>query len=71
MIAQVKIEIFLQDTHKMTFQFLNFVLECFHESVKREVIMNIKGNAENGVDELAKKCYEMMKNMYSGNIQNF
>ena len=33
--------------------------------------MNIKGNAENGVDELAKKCYEMMKKMYKKIIQIF
>ena len=28
-------------------------------------------NAENNVDELAKKCYLMMKNMYNVDIQNF
>ena len=52
-------------------EFLNFILECFHESIKREVIMNIKGNAENGVDELAKKCYKMMKTMYSKEYSEF
>ena len=52
-------------------EFLNFIFECFHESIKREVIMNIKGKVENNVDELAKKCYNMMKNMYSKEYSEF
>ena len=52
-------------------EFLNFIFDCFHESIKREVIMSIKGSAENNVDELAKKCYLMMKNMYSKEYSEF
>lgn len=52
-------------------EFLNFIFDCFHESIKREVVMSIKGNAENNVDELAKKCYKMMKSMYSKEYSEF
>lgn len=46
-------------------EFLTFLLTSFHESIKREVEMNIKGNIENSKDKLAITCYKMMKNMYS------
>ena len=45
-------------------EFMGFLFQSFHEAIKREVEMNIKGNIENSTDELAKSCYEMMKNMY-------
>ena len=45
-------------------EFVDFIIYCFHTAICREVIMNIKGNVENSTDELAKKCYMMMKNMY-------
>ena len=46
-------------------EFLSFLVECFHESINREVIMNINGNIENSKDELAVKSYTMYKNMYA------
>ena len=46
-------------------EFMNFLFTSFHESIKREVEMNIRGNIENSTDKLAKSCYMMMKNMYS------
>lgn len=45
-------------------EFLLFLVESFHEGIKRGVTMNIKGKSMNDKDILAKKCYEMMKNMY-------
>jgi len=45
-------------------EFLVFLIECFHEAINREVEMEIKGAAKTSKDELAKKCYEMVKNMY-------
>ena len=45
-------------------EFVLFIIDCFHNSIKREVIMNIKGNVMNDRDSLAKKCYEMMSDMY-------
>tara|TARA_X000000368_G_scaffold88319_2_gene67303 strand:+ start:979 stop:2016 length:1038 start_codon:yes stop_codon:yes gene_type:complete len=52
-------------------EFLTFLLSSFHEAIKREVEMNIKGNIENSKDKLAKTCYEMMKNMYSKEYSEF
>lgn len=45
-------------------EFLLFLIDCFHEGIKRSVIMKINGTAENEKDELALKCFTMMKNMY-------
>ena len=52
-------------------EFLTFVIDCFHNSLKREVTMNIKGNVKNNVDKLAMKCYEMMRNMYKKEYSEF
>jgi len=46
-------------------EFLLFVIDCFHESLSREIVMNISGNAENETDEIAIKCFETIKTMYS------
>lgn len=45
-------------------EFMLFVMECFHEGLSREVIMNIKGSAITQKDFLAKKCYERMIELY-------
>lgn len=45
-------------------EFLLFIIDCLHESLKREVDMKINGTIKNNKDILATKCYEMMKNMY-------
>jgi ubiquitin C-terminal hydrolase len=46
------------------FEFLLFFIDCLHESLKRKVHMKINGIVKNDKDILAKKCYEMMQNMY-------
>jgi ubiquitin C-terminal hydrolase len=46
-------------------EFLLFIIESFHNGMRREVNMKIKGEIKNEKDKLAIKCYEMMKNMYS------
>lgn len=46
-------------------EYLLFILESFHNGLRREVDMIIKGNIKNDTDQMAIKCYEMMKNMYS------
>ena len=46
-------------------EFLFFIIDCFHEAIQREVDMEIKGSSVNKKDDLAIKCYTMMKNMYS------
>lgn len=45
-------------------EFLLFLIESFHNSLSREVSMDIKGTPSNQTDVLAIKCYEMMKEMY-------
>ena len=48
-------------------EFLIFLFDCFHEALERKVDIKINGTSENNIDELAKKCYTMIKNMYSNN----
>lgn len=45
-------------------EYLLFVIDCFHNSIRREVDMEIKGNVKNNTDKLAITCYKMMQNMY-------
>ena len=52
-------------------EFMNFLFMSFHESIKREVDMNIKGDAKNKTDKLAIECYKMMKNMYKNEYSEF
>jgi ubiquitin C-terminal hydrolase len=52
-------------------EFLNFLTECFHTAISREVKMNITGNIINNTDKMAKECYEMMKSMYKKEYSEF
>ena len=45
-------------------EFLLFIIDCFHNSLSREVDMQINGQSQNETDNLATVCYTMMKNMY-------
>lgn len=45
-------------------EFLVFIMECFHNSILREVDMTIKGDILTSTDELAKKCFNMIKTFY-------
>lgn len=46
-------------------EFLIFIIDCFHNSLKRKVEMSIVGKAENETDNLAKTCFKMIKELYS------
>jgi ubiquitin C-terminal hydrolase len=46
-------------------EFLLFLVDCFHNSLSREIKMTITGTPENSTDQVAIKCFEMIKNMYS------
>jgi len=46
-------------------EFLLFLIDCFHTSLSREIKMSISGKTQNETDEIAVKCFEMIKNMYS------
>ena len=48
-------------------EFLMFLIDCFHNSLKRKVTMKVTGNPENNKDILAKNCFNMIKEMYSEN----
>tara|TARA_B100001063_G_scaffold111533_2_gene104119 strand:+ start:3711 stop:4781 length:1071 start_codon:yes stop_codon:yes gene_type:complete len=52
-------------------EFLSFIFDCFHNSICREVDMVISGTAQTSTDELAQKCYGMMKNMYKKEYSEF
>ena len=45
-------------------EFLIFLIDGFHNALKREVEMSITGKVENNTDKVAKCCYEMIKKMY-------
>ena len=46
-------------------EFLQFFIESLHNSISRSVSISINGVAENQMDKLAYRCYEMLKNSYS------
>ena len=46
-------------------EFLIFIIDCFHIAISRKVSMNIVGESLNPADELARKCFETIKRMYS------
>ena len=52
-------------------EFLRFVIDCFHNSLKREVRMSISGNANTEQDKTAVACYSMMQKMYSKEYSEF
>ncbi len=45
-------------------EFLIFLIDTFHTALSRNVDMQIEGVVKNEMDEVAIKCYKMMKNMY-------
>jgi hypothetical protein len=44
--------------------FLQFMIECIHNSLKRCIMVNIKGSIESSEDDLAFQCYSMLKLKY-------
>jgi ubiquitin carboxyl-terminal hydrolase 8 len=65
-VARVKdMEIFTGHSQNDLPEFLLFIIDCFHTALSREIKMTISGTAENETDNVAIKCYEMIKNMYS------
>jgi ubiquitin C-terminal hydrolase len=46
-------------------EFLLFVVDTFHNSLRREVNMNIVGKEETKKDKLAAECFQMIKKMYT------
>lgn len=46
-------------------EFITFLIECFHNSIKRKVNINVNGDKKNKKDELAICCYNKLKDLYS------
>ena len=45
-------------------EFLLFLIDCFHNSLSREIKFTISGTPENETDILAVKCFKMIENSY-------
>jgi ubiquitin carboxyl-terminal hydrolase 8 len=60
-----KIEIFTGYAQNDMSEFLLFMIDCFHVSLSREIKITITGNPENETDNLAVKCFDMIKNCYA------
>jgi ubiquitin carboxyl-terminal hydrolase 8 len=65
-VAKIKgLEMFTGYSQNDLPEFLLFLIDCFHNSLSREIKMTISGKTQNETDEIAVKCFEMIKNMYS------
>ena len=60
-------ELFVGNSQNDVQEFLVFMLDSFHMALSREVNMTITGSVNNDKDIVGRKCYEMMKQMYSKN----
>lgn len=45
-------------------EFLQFLMECFHTSLGREVNMTVSGEPKTDQDRLAQKCYQSVRDLY-------
>ena len=52
---------FVNDDQNDVMEFLLFIIDTFHNGLKREVSMEISGKIENNKDELAKQCYSIIQ----------
>ena len=65
-VAKLKnMEIFTGYSQNDVSEFLLFLIDCFHTSISREITITISGNPQSDTDNLAMKCFEMVKNTYS------
>jgi ubiquitin carboxyl-terminal hydrolase 2/21 len=60
-----KMDIFTGYAQNDVSEFLLFIIDCFHNSLSREIKITITGEPENETDKIALKCFEMIKHMYS------
>jgi ubiquitin C-terminal hydrolase len=64
-------ELFMGWNQNDVSEFLLFVIDGFHNSLRREVIMNVKGEPDNETDKMAIACYNEIKNIYSKEYSEF
>ncbi len=62
---QKKLDLFTTWNQNDISEFLLFIFECFHNSLRREVVMNVNGSPENNKDDMAVLCYNEKKRLYS------
>ena len=62
--ANVKGYGFTNGTQNDLSDFLQFMIECIHNSKKRIIIANINGKGESYADDLALQCYTVLKQNY-------
>jgi ubiquitin carboxyl-terminal hydrolase 8 len=60
-----EIDIFTGYSQNDVPEFILFVIDCFHNSLSREINMTISGSPENKTDIIAIKCFEMIQKIYS------
>jgi ubiquitin carboxyl-terminal hydrolase 8 len=59
-----KQELFTGYSQNDVSEFLLFLIDCFHNSLSREIKFTISGTPENETDILAIKCFKMIENSY-------
>jgi ubiquitin carboxyl-terminal hydrolase 8 len=74
--AQIKgIEVFTGWAQNDVGEFIRFLLDCFHTCLQRKVKVKITGETVSDKDKLAKKCYQILDQLYrkeySEIIENF
>lgn len=52
-------------------EFLLFVIDCFHNSLAREIKMSVHGSPETETDKVAIQCFEMIKQSYEKDYSEF
>jgi ubiquitin C-terminal hydrolase len=57
-------ELFTEWSQNDLSEFLLFIMDCFHNSISKNVPISIYGSPENDTDKLALKCYSMIKLIY-------
>jgi ubiquitin C-terminal hydrolase len=65
-IAQLKkMDLFAGFSQNDVSEFFLFLIDCFHNSLAREIVVTITGNPVNQTDQTAVKCFEMIKQRYT------
>ena len=51
-------------------EFLLFMIDCMHNSICRPMDVSISGDPKNDIDNIAIKCYELIKNVYTKKLED-
>jgi ubiquitin carboxyl-terminal hydrolase 8 len=66
-----KMDIFTGYSQNDISEFLLFLIDCFHNSISREIKLTISGKPEDETDQLAIKCFTMLQNTYAKDYSEF